>query len=86
MEILWDFCIEEEPNNDLFCIELLTNWYRLKDRGLNWFNSIKVELRSRGFAQSQINPYLFMKESIVLVLYVDDVIIVAKYATDIKTY
>ena len=86
IEILQGFYIEEESNNELFCIELLANWYRLKDGGLNWFDCIKTGLQSRGFSQSQIDLCLFMKGSIVLVLYVDNVIIIAKHATDIETY
>ena len=84
MEIPWNSCIEGEANNELFCKELLTNSYRLKDGTLNWFDYIKAELQSRGFAQSQIDYYLFRKGSIVLVLHVDSVIIVVKYATDIE--
>jgi len=36
------------------------------------------------FIQSQINPCLFTKGSVVMVLYVDNVIIIIKYAIDIQ--
>ena len=35
MDIPWGFTIEGESNPDAFYLELLTNWYGLRDAGLN---------------------------------------------------
>lgn len=63
-------------------MELLTNWYGLKDGGLNWFDEIRNGLLDRGFEQSQIDSCLFTRWSLAIVLYVDDVIVIAKKAKD----
>jgi hypothetical protein len=44
MEIPWEYRVLDEENQEAFCMELLTNWYRLKDRGLNWYECIKTGL------------------------------------------
>ena len=37
MDIPWGFEIEDANNRSACCMEFLTNWYGLKDGGLNWF-------------------------------------------------
>ena len=47
------------------------NLYGLKDSGLAWFEKIEEFLADRGFIQSQVDPCVWYKEEIVLLLYVD---------------
>jgi hypothetical protein len=54
------------------CLKLRKNLDGLKDAGLTWHDHLKAGLLRRGFLQSQVDPCLFTKGSIVLVLYVDD--------------
>ena len=82
MEIPWGYEIQDEENRAAYCMELLTNWYGLKDGGLNWFDKIRTGLLDRGFKQSQIDPCLFTRGSLAIVLYVDDVIVVSKKKKD----
>ena len=83
MEIPWGYEILDKDNSKAFCMELLTNWCRLKDAGLNQYECIKTGLENRSFTQSQIDPCLFTCGSLVVVLYVDNVIIIAKYSSSI---
>ena len=64
-------------------MELLTNWYGLKDARLNWHECMKTGLEDHGFIQSQIDPCLFTYSSLAVVLYVDNVIIIAKHSLSI---
>ena len=56
----------------------------MKDGGLNWFNKIQTGLLDRGFNQSQIDPCLFTRSSLGIVLYADHVIVILKKAADTK--
>ena len=52
IEIPSSYEILGETNKVTFCIELLANWYGLKDTGLNWYECIKTGLEDYGFIQS----------------------------------
>ena len=84
MNIPFSFKVEGEANTDQFCLKLLTNWYRLRDRELNWFDCIKIGLLDHEFKQSDIDPYLFTKGKIIIVVYIDDVIIASKGSRHIE--
>lgn len=83
MEILWGFKPAEVNSPEAYCLKLLVNWCGLKDGGSNWYDCIKSGLEDRGFVQSQIDPYLFTRGSLMIILYVDDVLIAAKHSTHI---
>ena len=53
-------------------LRLIKNLYGLKDAGLTWFEHISKGLTDRGWKPSNIDPCLFTKGNVVLVLYVDD--------------
>ena len=61
MEIPWGYEIEGEEHSSAFCMKLLTNWYGLRDAGLNWFDCVKSGLQKCGFHQSAIDPCLFTR-------------------------
>ena len=85
MEIPWGFKPAGVDHPDAYCLKLLVNWYGLKDGGLNWYDCIKSGLQDRGFIQSQVNPCLFTRGSLMVILYVDDVLIAAKHSTHIDS-
>ena len=58
------------PNKHL--LKLQKNLYGLKDGQVTWHEHIKTGLLSRGFRQSKVDPCLFIKGTVFLVLYVDD--------------
>ena len=49
------------------------NLYGLKDAGLKWFEHLKSGLVNQmGFSQSDVDPCVFFKEGIIILVYVDD--------------
>ena len=68
----------------MHCMKLLTNWYGLRDAGLNWFDCVKSSLLDRGFNQSAIDPCLFTRGQLLAVVYVDDVIVAGKHTKQIE--
>ena len=79
IKIPWEFEPKDrEIDPSTHCIHLLTNWYGLQDAGLNQFDYIKSGLLDRGFCQSAIDPCLFIRGSLVIVVHKDNVIIAAK--------
>ena len=59
-----------DPNKHL--LRLQKNLYGLKDSQVTWHEHTKAGLLSRGFRQSKVDACLFIKGTILLVLYADD--------------
>ena len=59
-----------DPNKHL--LQLQKNLYGLKDGQVTWHEHIKAGLLSQGFHQSKVDPCLFIKGTVLLVVYVDD--------------
>ena len=55
-------------------LKLTKNVYGLSDAGRTWALHLRQGLIDRGFKQSQVDPCVFFKGNLVLVIYVDDVI------------
>ena len=53
-------------------LKLRKNLYGLKDAGRTWNEHIVKGLIARDFIQSKVDPCLFIKGKVILVLYVDD--------------
>ena len=56
-------------------LKLLQNLCGLKDAGATWFEHLRAGLLKRDFVQSQVDPCLFYKKDLILIIYVDDCII-----------
>ena len=63
------------PWKQKYRLKLLQNLYGLKDAGATWFNHLTKELTTMGFKQGLVDPCLFFRNGIVLVIYVDDCLI-----------
>ena len=59
-----------DPNKHL--LKLQMNLYSLKDSQVTWHEHINNGLLSRGFHQSKVDPCLFIKGTVLLVIYIDD--------------
>ena len=70
------------PNKHL--LKLQKNLYGLKDGQVTWHEHIKTGLLSRGFRQSKVDPCLFIKGTVFLVLYVDDAALFSPNSTAIN--
>ena len=53
-------------------LQLRQNLYGLKDGQVTWHEHIKKGLQERGFVPSKVDPCLFIKGLVLLVLYTDD--------------
>jgi hypothetical protein len=62
------------PRHQPNVLKLLKNLYGLKDAGLTWFERLKDGLVARGFQQSLVEPCMFVKGNLILLVYVDDCI------------
>ena len=59
------------------------NLYGLKDGQGTWHEHIKAGLKEQGFCQSTVDPCLFIKHKVLLVLYIDDAAFFSPNAKDI---
>ena len=59
-----------DPSKHL--LQLRQNLYGLEDGQVTWHEHIKKGLQERGFLPSKVDPCLFIKGSVLLVLYTDD--------------
>jgi len=57
-------------------LKLRKNLYGLKDAGRTWYEHIRDGLIRQGFKISAVDPCLFTKEEVILILYVDDAVII----------
>ena len=64
-------------------IKLKKNLYSLKDAGLTWHEMMRAGLLDCGFEQSQVDPCLFIRGQVLLVLYVDDVAVFSPHKATI---
>ena len=64
-------------------LKLKKNLYGLKQASANWYEMIKGGLERRKFSPSIIDPCVFYKEGMIVLLYVDDMIVVSKKEEDI---
>ncbi len=55
-------------------LKLEKNVYGLKDAGRTWHEHLKEGLRARGFVPGLVDPCVFYKKDLILMIYVDDVI------------
>jgi hypothetical protein len=53
--------------------------YGLKQAGNSWFDCLKTTLLKMGFHQSQHDPCLFIHGNCILLVYVDDCLLFAKF-------
>ena len=55
-------------------LKLIKSLYGLKQAPKTFFEKLKAGLLERGFIQSEMDKYLFMKRDMICVVYVDDTI------------
>lgn len=63
---------------DDVCLRLKKSLYGLTQAPQLWFEHLKGKLLKRGFTQSNLDPCLFYSDSILLVVYVDDIILASR--------
>ena len=79
-KVPFDFKIPDLPQlSDRFnkAYKLIKNLYGLKDAGRTWNHHLRAGLLKRGWKQSTIDECLFVKDGLLLILYVDDACIIS---------
>ena len=65
-------------NNGQLVLKLLKNLYGLKDAGRTWFEHLSYGLIDMGFKATSSDPCIFIRNSDIIILYVDDCVIISK--------
>jgi hypothetical protein len=73
-------------NSEVYVLLISKNLYGLKQAGNNWFDKLRDSLLSRGFKQSSIDPCLFIRKDIILIVYVDDCLLFARNGAILDTF
>ena len=71
MEILWRF----DQNDGVYVLKLKSNFCSLCDAGLMWFEYLKKGLIAQGFRQSNLDPCLFLKKDMIVIVHVGNCLI-----------
>ena len=66
----------ESSSECSFLLKLNKNVYGLKQGSYNWYKKLKKSLVDRGFKPSDIDPYLYIVNGMIILTYVDDCIVV----------
>ena len=69
--------LSDESNSCLYILKLNKILYGLKQASKNWYEKINQSLPDWDFTPSKIDPCIFMKYGMILLVYVDDCIIIA---------
>ena len=75
MELPYGFEYGEKGKHVL---KLKKNLYGLADASYNWFNKLTEGLESEGFVRSEVDQCVFLREDVVILVYVDDMIALSK--------
>ncbi len=70
------------PSKQNGVVKLIKNVYGLKDASKTWVDHLSKGLIEFGFIQSKIDPCLFIKNSVLFCLYVDDAICLTPHKKD----
>lgn len=73
-------------NSDVYVLLISKNLYGLCQAGNNWFDKLHGSLLSCGFCQSSIDPCLFIRKDIILIIYVDNCLFVAKGDASLESF
>ena len=70
-------------NSTKHLLKVQQNLYGLKDGQVTWHEHIKAGLKEQGFHQSTVDPCLFIKGKVLLVLNIDNAAFFSPNAKDI---
>ena len=67
-----------------YCLKLVNNLYGQKQAGRVWNKFLTKGLTEIGFVQSQIDPCIFWRGLVILVIYTDDTIVTGPNSSDVS--
>jgi hypothetical protein len=68
----------KDKDGKKYVLKLINSLYGLKQAGHNWFEKLEKALKNRKFIPSTIDPCVFFRSDIVVIIYVDDCILFSK--------
>ena len=81
------FQMIKDPNHSQFYVlKLKKNLYGLKQASFSWYKNLRDGLKDRGFKPSKIDQCLYMKDSMVILVYVNNCITVGKNMGEINKF
>ena len=82
MELPFGF---KPPRTGNYVLKLKKNLYGLKDAALNWFKYLSDGLESKElqFNKSEIDQCVFLRNDLIVLVYVDDVILISRESSAI---
>ena len=75
MEIPYGF---EHGERGQYVLRLKKNICGLSDASHNWFNKLAEGLEAEGYVRSEVDQCVFLREDLVILVYVDDMIALSK--------
>ncbi len=78
--------IEDPDHSQLYVLKPKKNLYGLKQASFNWYKKLRDGLKDRGFKPSKIDQCLYMKDGMVILVYVNDCIIIGKDMGEIDKF
>ncbi len=70
----------------MYILKLERLLYGLKQASANWYDMLKKALGDRGFKESSSDPCVFLKQDMIVLVYVDDCILVGRNASIIADF
>ena len=64
--------VGDESNCRLFILKLNKSLYSMKQASQNWYEKLNQSLPDRYFTPSKIDPFMYMKYGMLILVYVDD--------------
>jgi len=83
MELPYGFQLGEDRRR--YVLKLKKNLYGLCDASYNWFQKITEGLEAEGFRRSDIDQCVFLRKDCIILLYVDDMIALARNKEVLET-
>jgi len=75
--------VELATDNEEMVLQLIRNFYGLKDAGRIWYLHLMDGLDANGFSPTESNPCILIKCTDIIVMYVDDCTIISRTKADV---
>jgi hypothetical protein len=86
LELLMGFQLQGGFNKRGFVLKLNKNLYGLKQAGYNWYKKLKTGMTARGYKVCQSDPCIYIKDNMVVLVYVDDMLIFSHSMKQIEIF
>lgn len=78
MEIPAGFFPDSDGRKGMFVFTINKNLCGLKNAALNWFEILSKGLEDCGFSSSEVDPYVFIRDNCIVIVYIDGFIVISR--------